>query len=81
MTDASVGHGDPCRFFFTSSTTGHPKPAADAAAFRAGWFRTGDLGHLDLKGDLFITGRASDMYIFGRIERLSAGGGGEDPAP
>jgi fatty-acyl-CoA synthase len=38
---------------------------ANAQAFRDGWFRTGDLGHLDDNGFLFITGRASDMYISG----------------
>jgi len=40
-------------------------PAANAQAFRHGWFHTGDLGHLDDRGFLFITGRASDMYISG----------------
>jgi len=40
-------------------------PAANEAAFRHGWFHTGDLGHLDARGFLFITGRASDMYISG----------------
>ena len=40
-------------------------PEANAKAFRNGWFRTGDLGHLDDAGFLFITGRASDMYISG----------------
>ncbi len=43
----------------------HDDPAANAKAFRDGWFRTGDLGHLDAEGFLFITGRASDMYISG----------------
>lgn len=40
-------------------------PEADAKAFAGGWFHTGDLGHLDARGFLFITGRQSDMYISG----------------
>ncbi|UVF17577.1 acyl-CoA synthetase [Microvirga terrae] len=40
-------------------------PDANAKAFRNGWFRTGDLGHVDAQGYLYITGRASDMYISG----------------
>ena len=40
-------------------------PEATTKAFREGWFRTGDLGHLDSKGFLYITGRTSDMYISG----------------
>ncbi len=39
--------------------------AANAKAFAGGWFHTGDLGHLDPRGFLFITGRQSDMYISG----------------
>ena len=43
----------------------YDNPEANAKAFRNGWFRTGDLGHLDAEGYLYITGRASDMYISG----------------
>jgi len=32
---------------------------------RRGWLHTGDLGHLNRNGYLFITGRASDMLISG----------------
>lgn len=40
-------------------------PEATAKALRGGWFHTGDLGKLDDRGFLTITGRESDMYISG----------------
>jgi fatty-acyl-CoA synthase len=43
----------------------YANPDANAKAFRDGWFRTGDLGHVDEEGFVYITGRASDMYISG----------------
>lgn len=43
----------------------HRNPEANAKAFRDGWFRTGDIGHMDEGGYLYLTGRASDMYISG----------------
>ena len=43
----------------------HNNPEANAKALKEGWFHTGDLGRLDAQGFLYITGRASDMYISG----------------
>jgi 2-furoate---CoA ligase len=41
------------------------RPDADAKALSAGWYFTGDIGHLDGDGDLFVTGRVDDMMITG----------------
>lgn len=43
----------------------YDNPEANAKAFRDGWFRTGDLGHMDTEGFVYLTGRESDMYISG----------------
>src|SRR4030095_4700719 len=43
----------------------HDNDEATAKALRGGWFHTGDLGKLDERGLLYITGRESDMYISG----------------
>ena len=43
----------------------HDNPEATEKATAHGWFHTGDLGHRDGRGFLYITGRASDMYISG----------------
>ena len=43
----------------------HNNPEATEKATTHGWFHTGDLGHMDSRGFVYITGRASDMYISG----------------
>ncbi|HEY6075324.1 MAG TPA: AMP-binding protein [Gaiella sp.] len=41
------------------------RPDADAKAMRDGWYRTGDTGHLDDDGDLWLDGRVDDMIVSG----------------
>ena len=43
----------------------HDNPDATEEAMEGGWFHTGDLGYVDERGLVYITGRSSDMYISG----------------
>jgi acyl-CoA synthetase (AMP-forming)/AMP-acid ligase II len=43
----------------------HANEEATGKALKGGWFHTGDLGRMDDRGLLYITGRESDMYISG----------------
>jgi acyl-CoA synthetase (AMP-forming)/AMP-acid ligase II len=40
-------------------------PEATAAVLREGWLHTGDLGHMDAEGYLYLDGRRSDMIKTG----------------
>lgn len=40
----------------------YKKPEATKAAFIDGWFRTGDAGYIDEKGNLYMTDRIKDIF-------------------
>jgi len=41
------------------------QPEASAAALAGGWFHSGDIGHFDAEGYLWVDGRAKEMIICG----------------
>ena len=63
VTPAAVGE---IRARWPQLMTGYLNdPAATAEALRGGWLYTGDIGHMDGDGDLFIDDRKKDMAIVG----------------
>jgi long-chain acyl-CoA synthetase len=54
---SSGEEGEVCVRALTATQQYDGLPEQTAQSFRAGWFYTGDLGHLDASGELFITGR------------------------
>ena len=44
---------------------GYSDASRNAGVFEGGWLVSGDLGHLDAQGNIFVTGRAKDVIIRG----------------
>jgi fatty-acyl-CoA synthase len=44
---------------------GYSESKRNAGTFEAGWLISGDLGHIDAEGRVFVTGRAKDVIIRG----------------
>lgn len=49
----------------------YKKPELTAQVFAlGGWFKTGDIGHLDKNGNLFITGRLKELIVCGNGKKV-----------
>ncbi|NUY29155.1 cyclohexanecarboxylate-CoA ligase [Paraburkholderia sp. JPY303] len=65
-SDLPAGHDGELLIKGPELFVGYTDPALNAAAFTGdGWFRTGDIGHLDENGCLTITDRKKDIVIRG----------------
>ena len=65
-SDADVGESGEVRVRGANVMRGYwNNPEATAAVLQDGWLRTGDMGHLDADGFLWLAGRRSDMIKTG----------------
>ncbi|MEU6580562.1 AMP-binding protein [Nocardia sp. NPDC046763] len=62
---AAVGESGEIQVRAPHMTIGYHDPAHGDGAFVDGWLNTGDIGHLDEDGYLFIVDRKKDMIIVG----------------
>ncbi len=49
----------------------YQNPEATEEAFEDGWFKSGDIGHIDDEGYLYITGRDKNLIILGNGKNVS----------
>ncbi len=56
-------------------------PDATAEAIVDGWLRTGDLAAIDDRGNVRLLGRAKEMFIRRRVQRVPRRGGGRAGRP
>ncbi len=72
-SDEAIDFDDPCPPGQTgvialrgpNVSPGYSDPKRNAGTFEAGWLVSGDLGHVDAEGRVFVTGRAKDVIIRG----------------
>ena len=62
-SDPVIEAGEVCVRGPNVMTGYYRNPQATAHAIQDGWFHTGDLGVVDRKGNLFLTGRAKELIV------------------
>jgi fatty-acyl-CoA synthase len=62
---AATGESGILRVRGPNVSPGYTDPARDAGTFENGWLISGDIGHLDAQGRVYVTGRAKDVIIRG----------------
>lgn len=65
FTEIGVGADGVLRLRGPSVGPGYTDPASNVGSFEDGWLITGDIGHIDDAGRVFVTGRAKDVIIRG----------------
>ena len=69
--EVSLIDGEICVRGETVSPGYYNDPEATAAAFRDGWFHTGDLGRFDRDGYLYYSGRCKNLIVLPNGENVS----------
>lgn len=64
-TGAAPGESGILRVRGPNLSPGYTDPQRDAGTFEGGWLVSGDIGHVDDEGRIFVTGRAKDVIIRG----------------